>query len=506
MDKKTVVAIALSLLVMLSWSAWMSKRQPIENKEVIAKTSEESPLPKAPEAKKIQPTPPLATVKTEDLSLDNIVISFLEKQAAIEKAVFNHQKKGELWLGRGLELLGPELAFKKGVFNASKAEFVHSDVKKTVYKSFKFCNNSYSIELEINVHSNSASPLTFDWPLVLGDFDFAANPGEARYQGISMMTDEKLIHPNARKDFQAEVIKWVGLYNRYFTIIVEPLNMKFGAGVKKLNKNQSQVYLFPAEYNIPAGQSQSFKFRIYLGPQELQTLSSINSDYAGIMHYGVFNFIGHLLLQLLQGINKIVHNWGWTIIILSVIIYLCLFPLTLKQMRSMKEMQALQPHIEELRKQHKDNPQKLNKEIMELYREHKVNPLGGCLPLILQIPVFFALYQVLMRSVALRGSHFLWIKDLSEPDRLFTLPFSLPMLGNEVNILPIIMAIGMFFQQKITSVATSATSSEQQKFMTIFFPIMFGIIFYKMPSGLVLYWFVNSTLMLFYQLRLNRKR
>jgi len=501
-----VVAIALSLLVMMSWSAWMSKKQPLENKAVISEIPAESSLPKAAIPVKAESLPVAAAVKTQELSLDNIEISFLEERAGIQKATFNHYKKGELWLGRGLELLGPDLAFKKSAFSPAKVEFVHTDVKKTIYKSFKFLNNKYCIDLEINVQNDSASPLAFDWPLILGDLDFATNPVEARYYGISLMTDEKLIHPNSRKDFQAEVIKWAGIYNRYFSIIIEPLNMKFGAGIKKLDKNGSQVYLFPAEYKIPPGRSQAFKFRIYLGPQDLQTLSSINPDWAGIMHYGVFNFVGHLLLQLLQGIYKVVHNWGWAIIILSLIIYLCLFPLTLKQMHSMKEMQALQPHIEELRKQYKDNPQKLNKEIMQLYREHKVNPLGGCLPMILQIPVFFALYQVLMRSVALRGSHFLWIKDLSEPDRLFTLPISLPLLGNEFNILPIIMAIGMFFQQKLTSSAASGTSSEQQRFMTIFFPIMFGMIFYKMPSGLVLYWFVNSTLMLLYQLRLNKKR
>jgi len=167
-------------------------------------------------------------------------------------------------------------------------------------------------------------------------------------------------------------------------------------------------------------------------------------------------------------------------------------------------MQALQPAIEELRSTYKDNPQKLNKEIMEFYRKHKVNPLGGCLPMVLQIPIFFALYQVLIRSIALKGANFLWIKDLSEPDRLFTLPVSLPIVGNEINILPILMAIGMFIQQKTSMKTTSSGSAEQQKLMLILFPLMFGFIFYHMPAGLVLYWFINSTLTLIYQMRINR--
>jgi YidC/Oxa1 family membrane protein insertase len=175
-------------------------------------------------------------------------------------------------------------------------------------------------------------------------------------------------------------------------------------------------------------------------------------------------------------------------------------------MRSMKEMQGLQPHIEELRKKYKDNTQKFNKEVMELYKEHKVNPFGGCLPLLLQMPIFFALYQTLMRSVVLRGAEFLWIKDLSEPDRLFLLPFNIPILGNEINILPIIMAIGMFAQQKITMKTAAGSNPEQQRFMMVLFPLMFGFIFYRMPSGLVLYWFINSTLMLIYQLRVSLQK
>jgi YidC/Oxa1 family membrane protein insertase len=172
----------------------------------------------------------------------------------------------------------------------------------------------------------------------------------------------------------------------------------------------------------------------------------------------------------------------------------------------MKEMQVLQPQVEELRVLHKNNPQRLNKEIMELYKAHKVNPLGGCLPMVLQIPVFFALYQVLSRTVALKGADFLWIKDLSEPDKLFTLPNSLPVIGNEINILPILMAIGMFFQQKTSMVSISQNQAEQQKIMMIVMPIMFGVLFYHMPSGLVLYWFINSSLTLAYQLRVSRKK
>jgi YidC/Oxa1 family membrane protein insertase len=248
------------------------------------------------------------------------------------------------------------------------------------------------------------------------------------------------------------------------------------------------------------------KFHIYLGPQELQQITRIQPEWSGVMYYGTFDFIAHMLLHLLDFVFSLVHNWGITIVILSVLIYLILFPLTLKQMRSMKQMQALQPRIEELRRVYKDNPQKLNTEIMALYKEYKVNPFSGCLPLVLQMPIFFALYQVLLRSVAFKGAQFLWIKDLSLPDRLFTLPVSVPVLGNEINLLPILMTIGMFVQQKTSMAAASTGSAEQQKLMMILFPLMFGFIFYRMPSGLVLYWFINSALMLFYQIKINKQK
>jgi YidC/Oxa1 family membrane protein insertase len=207
------------------------------------------------------------------------------------------------------------------------------------------------------------------------------------------------------------------------------------------------------------------------------------------------------MLKMLEFFFSLVHNWGWAIVILSLIIYIVLYPLTLQQMRSMKVMQAIQPRMEELKKQYKDNPQRLNKEMIELYKTNKVNPLGGCLPMILQIPIFFALYQVLTRSIALKGAHFLWIRDLAEPDRLFTLPNSLPILGNEINILPLLMAGIMFVQQKSSMSKMGGAAVEQQKILLIVMPVMFGFLFYRMPSGLVLYWSLNSVLTLIYQLK-----
>jgi YidC/Oxa1 family membrane protein insertase len=358
--------------------------------------------------------------------------------------------------------------------------------------------------LEIEIQNLSQSVLTIDYPLAIGVLNFAGpNQAQGRFQDIVVSDSEKISHPNAQKDQVFQKIKFVGLRDRYFCMIVEPKEPDYSGYVKKLAAHESEIGIRFPDLKVQPGQNITSKFHIYLGPQDLASINKVDPDWTAVMYYGTFDFISNILLQILQFIFNLVHNWGVAIIILSVLIYLILFPLSAKQMNSMKKLQALQPKIEQLRKAHKDNPQKLNKETLELYKLNKVNPFGGCLPMLLQLPIFFALYQALIRSISLKGAGFLWIKDLSEPDKLFTFPTALPIIGNEFNILPILMAIGMFVQQKLSmaSAAASDSAAEQQKMMLILMPVLFGFIFYHMASGLVLYWFVNSVLMLAYQLR-----
>jgi len=177
------------------------------------------------------------------------------------------------------------------------------------------------------------------------------------------------------------------------------------------------------------------------------------------------------------------------------------YPLTLKNIKATRQLQAIQPHIARLREIHKDDHHKLQIEIMKLYREHNANPLGGCLPMLIQAPIFIALYITLARSAELKGSNFLWIKDLSKPDTLAKLPFNIniPFLGDSFNLLPIIMVFAMIVQQKIitgTRKTNEADSyAQQQQKMVLFMPIFFGILLYNLPSGLILYWTVNTIFM-----------
>jgi YidC/Oxa1 family membrane protein insertase len=503
MEKRLILTIALSLLVLLTWSALVSKVYHIDNKEV---TTQEITTIKTPA---MQILPPATEQEPAPASLfkyarDKFEITFIEPLAAIKEITFKLHQDYRFPLKYGFMLDDKSLSFKTQRITPDAVTFVYADQGKKIIKKYLFSNSSYSIWLELTIQNLSTAPISLNLPLVLGALDFSSNSIQSRYQDVAVATKEKTQHFNGRKELGFQEVKFLSLRDRYFCAIIEPESDNYEGVIKKINPQESKVSLISQEIVIAPGQQIEKKFHIYLGPQELPIINSINPNWSAVINYGTFDFISQVLLQSLEFFYRLVHNWGWAIVILSLAVYLLLFPLTLKQMRSMKEMQALQPHIEEIRRAYKDDAQKQNREIMELYRKHKVNPLGGCLPLLLQMPIFFALYQALMRSVALKGARFLWIKDLSEPDRLFTLPFSLPILGNEINILPIVMTIGMFIQQRISMVSTSSGTAEQQKLMLIIMPLMFGFIFYRMPSGLVLYWFINSTLMLLYQLRISR--
>jgi len=504
MEKRLVLAIALSLLIMLSWSTLVNKTQPVDNKEVAQLTT--------PNVNNVSPVvvqasaqpPKEAAKELVSFKQDNREIIFDVAKAAIVEVIFKVNLDHSLVLTDGFYSDGDNL-FKLDKITKDSISFVYRGPAKHILKEFYFPKDSYAIDLKINTRNLSSSSLTLNSRLSLGTLNMSAKNPQSRYYGVFVAGGEKNWHLGAGKEFNSQDTKFVGLRDQYFCAIVEPASAASGY-IKKLNGQESEIGIQEKEINLKPNEQIGQLYRIYLGPQDSKTINNLKPEWSAIIYYGTFDFIAQLLLQLLGFFYGLVHNWGLAIILLSFVVYFVLFPLTLKQMRSMKEMQLLQPKIEALRCELKNNPQKLNKEIMELYKEHKVNPLGGCLPLLLQMPIFFALYQALIRSVALRGAKFLWIQDLSAPDHLFTLKNSIPFLGNHINILPILMAIGMFVQQKISMAKTTGEAAQQQKMMSIIMPIMFGVIFYQMPSGLVLYWFVNSALMLAYQFRINSQK
>lgn len=510
MEKKMLLAIALSIAVLTSWSLFISKTYHADNKGVIDTNTSIVTAATSPSSTVALGTSSVAAMAKPDIDqptiklvLENQEVYFLENDASIKEIVYNHYQKSKFILRKGLFINSPDLVFHQGQITPNSITFIHKDLNKEIIKRFIFSNSNYTLRLEIETHNLGSEDLKNHLEVVLGELALNNADPNARYEDVTIGSKEKTIHNNGRKDAQFADLKFLGLRDRYFCAIGSAESGQQSGFIKKIGPDSSTVGLFTPEFSLGANQRNVQSYNIYLGPQDLRTITKINADWTAIIYYGTFDIISNVLYQILEVIYKVVRNWGLAIIILSLLIYLILYPLTLKQMRSMKEMQAIQPKIEQLRNTYKDNPQRLNKEIMELYKEHKVNPLGGCLPMLLQIPIFFALYQVLARTIVLKGAGFLWIKDLSEPDRLIVLSNNLPLIGSDINILPILMAIGMFFQQKSTMMSSSSGSAEQQKIMLIIFPIMFAFIFYKMPSGLVLYWFINSALMLINQIRIQ---
>jgi YidC/Oxa1 family membrane protein insertase len=244
------------------------------------------------------------------------------------------------------------------------------------------------------------------------------------------------------------------------------------------------------------------EFRGYLGPKERDRLEKMGADTVRSIDLG-WSWIEPLVLGfnwLLRALYSIIPNYGIAIILLTILVRLVTMPLTNRQMRSMERMREVQPKVKALQAKHGDDRQKQSEEMMKLYRTEGVNPLGGCFPMILQLPVFIGLFYALRSSIQLRQAPFVgWINDLSAPETLFTIPgIEIP-----VRVLPLVMGVSMVLQQKITPVA-SADPAQARMMMTIM-PVMMTVLFYQFPSGLVLYWFVSNILAISHQLLIGRR-
>ena len=226
------------------------------------------------------------------------------------------------------------------------------------------------------------------------------------------------------------------------------------------------------------------QYDVYVGPQDYAALQSLRLGLEGAIDLGAkwVRPLSRAILATLIAVHRVIPNYGVTIILFSTLINLLFFPLTYRSTKSMRQMSALKPRLDALQEKHKDDAQKLSEATMRLYKEAGVNPLAGCLPLLLQMPIFFALYAVLFRTIELRQAPFVfWIHDLSRADVVYHLPFALPIIGSGLCILPVIMGITSYFQSKQTMMDPS------QQAMVVMMPVMMTFIFFSMPSGLVLY-------------------
>ncbi len=287
--------------------------------------------------------------------------------------------------------------------------------------------------------------------------------------------------------------RWVAVRNKYFTSIITPVSSN-AIGMHligtRLSRENIDLKQYSANVIMPFQETavQRDSFFVYIGPLDYNVLKDYNRDFERMMNFGwkIIRPISKAVLWAFTALHNYIPNYGLVLILFGVVVKILVFPLTKKSYVSMKSMQTLQPKIQELREKYKDDSQKMNQEMMKLYKEHGVNPMGGCLPMLLQMPLLYALFIVFRSTIELRGAEFiLWIKDLSQPDTVLTLPFSLPLYGAQVSVLPLIMAGTMILQQGISA---TGTSNQQQKMMMWFMPILFLLIFNNFPSGLNLYY------------------
>ncbi len=437
----------------------------------------------------------------------------------------------DLELGRKLFTAdGPsEVEFTEGTRTVTFRLRTAGDLE--IRKIYTFDAESYAITLDLEVAT--AGPQAAAARAVLGE------PRQVRFgwpQGIASteeghdrfakqafrsfaMVGEDLENRN-RSDLEDSVeeveyvdqglINFAGLKNKYFTIVGLPRGEEPGArtGSVMLSGDQTrnlQTWSVTLDSQRRGGDAiGGAGLTLYIGPQEQDRLKAfgVGLDKTMDLGWALFRPLTEATLWIMDQMRRVIPNYGVIIIIFSVLTKVAFYPLTRTSTQSMKRMQQLQPKIKELQEKYKENKEKQSKAMMELYQKEKINPMAGCLPILLQMPVFVALYQALAHTIALRNTPFVsWIDDLSQPDALFSLPFALPFLGSEFNLLPLLMTASMVIQMRMTP---TAQPSSQMAMMNTLMPVIFLFFFYQMPSGLVLYWLVNNVVTIYQTWRIHK--
>jgi YidC/Oxa1 family membrane protein insertase len=317
---------------------------------------------------------------------------------------------------------------------------------------------------------------------------------------------------NPRTEYRggASNIVWAAPHNQFFTIAaVPPTNAAVELVARTITLPKPSLEELPPDapapvapvgiqsalvfpgLALPAGASHELTLKFFTGPKEYRTLANIAAEHGNnldaLMNFGFFGFFSKLLLLSMNWIHDMLSvGYGWAIVIITIIIKLLFWPLTAASTRSMKRMAALQPQMKALQEKYKDDPAKLNRKMMEFWKEHKVSPLGGCLPMLLQIPVFFGFFMMIRSAIELRGASFLWVTDLSQPDTLFHLA------GFPVNLLPLLMGATMLWQARLTP-PSPGMDPTQQKIMK-YMPLMFMVFLYGYSAALTLYWTTQNLL------------
>jgi YidC/Oxa1 family membrane protein insertase len=530
MEKRAFLAVILSLLILVVYQEWLARQYDPKTSE---EPQQEIELKKPAVEPRVQPEIKAATqelpslqpaVKEVRLETDRYVAVFTSKGARLKSFALKQYRTSVEEKSPPVEIITDKakIPYPLGIRVNSAVPYddanliyavtgndlrLSGDAKGTltfegvtpagfaVRKKLTFTGSRYTFDVDVTVEdTGNANP-----SLVLTSQPQGPSP-DSHFEGFLGVVGKKLIRESGealQKGMEhSGVISWVGFGYTYFLLAVLPdASNEEKVIVREVD---SAVTL---ELSSLATQQHASKshYTLFIGPKDLDMLKSLERGLERSIDFGYFSVVSMPLLYLLRFSHWFTGSYGLDIMLLTVLIKLLTAPLTHKSYASMKQMQKLQPQMERLKEKFKDDREKLNKEIMELYRRNKVNPLGGCLPMVLQIPVFIALYNALLTPIELRHAPFMWIKDLSRPD-WESLPVNIAGWSVGFPVLTILMGASMFIQQWMTP---SAGDPNQRRMMMLM-PIMFTVMFVNFPSGLTIYWLVNNVLSIAQQYLVNR--
>lgn len=538
MDRRGIIGIALCILVLVAYQEWIARYYGAPPASVpAAPENKTNPAPKAlapvAPATPAAPQPVAATVpaapatnaaaKEITVETDEYVAVFTNVGARLKSFKFKKYRREANQKSGPFEIVtsAPGVPLPLGVrwqtgvpFEDSSLVYTvqGSDLKLTgaakgtlifqgetpkgasITKSFVFVGSTYPIQMDVAVKVPEGSAPAPEILLTDKKEHTVPNP-DAPFEGVIALIDNKIKRQTAAEAVNGQEfsgnVSWAGFGHTYFFFALVPQN---GAGHKV------SVHLAESALTVGVtGSASTSSYALFIGPKELEVLKAVGNQLERAIDFGYFGFVSIPFLYVLHFFHRFTGSYGIDIILLTVLIKLLMWPLTKKSFTSMKSMQKLGPQMEKLKEKFANDKEKLNKEIMELYKRNGVNPLGGCLPMVLQFPVFIGLYNALSTPIELRHAPFMWIQDLSRPD-WESLPFMLAGWHLGIPILTLLMGASMFIQQWMTP---SVGDPNQRKIMLLM-PIMFTFMFVSFPAGLTVYWLINNLLSIAQQYWINR--
>jgi len=558
MDRTAWIVITLCVAGLVGWEWWIAKQTPRRPAAVSVSPTPSTSLAEAsatPASTISAPSPALAATPTpaatippadlhiEKLSNADVELDLTNAGGGIDKAVLrNYKAEGDAPVtmnGRKSMPIGaivenpaaPALQKFEVQRTGDAVEFVYkSPDDLTIHKKFSFSKttekqDNFLVDLDVELVNGGATPYTSAGYFVALGTAAPIHPRDYPYytrlvwciEGKAKGIDVNWFGasggllgigqrpPQSYYQQQTPNAEWAAVSDQFFTTLIAPLNGKVdGVWARRIDiAPEQKVYALEGAMKMPAlqiaaGQTYDARFQIYAGPKIYHRLAQLDHNQAEVMDFGIFKIVSQFLLNFMNLLHGVLwHSYAAAILALTTIIRIVLWPLQSKANRSMRQTAALGPKMQELREKYKDDPTRMNQEVMKLYKEYGINPVGGCLPMFIQIPIFFGLYKMLSQAVELRNAKFLWVRDLSQPDTVA----HLPVLGWPVNIIPLCMAATQIWLMQMTP----KTGDPTQRRIMMFTPLIFLFICYNFAAALALY-YTTQNLFSILQFYLNKRQ